>query len=131
MLIHFTLSHTPKCNSGAHYADNFRHADTCHSPHRIVSNEVLYYANELAKTHLTAKSISITLWPTDKIGQSAVHLTECTAICGQRTGGRQADCIQVLQLGNFRGGLLAHKISMRMRFLINADYDSISDRPIR
>lgn len=86
---------------------------------RIESYRTKYYANELAKTHLTAKSISITLWPTDKIGQSAVHLTECTAICGLRTEGQKADCIQVLQLGNFRGGLSAHKISMRMRFLIN------------
>lgn len=97
---------------------------------RIVSYRTNNYANELAKTHLTAKSISITLWPTDKIGQSAVHLTECTD--GLRTvDWGTADCIQVLQLGNFRGGLLAHKISLRMRFLINADYDSISDRPIR
>lgn len=65
---------------------------------RIVSYRTKYYANDLAKTHLTAKSINISLWPTDKIGQSAVHLTECTDV------DRGTDCIQV-QLGNFRGGL--------------------------
>lgn len=125
MLIHFTLNHTPKCNSGAHYADNFRHADTCHSPHRIESYWTKYYANDLAKTHLTAKSISITLWPTDKIGPSAVHLTECTERL--RTLGQTASKCSWAIFGE----VLAHKLSMRMRFLINADYDSISDRTIR
>lgn len=92
---------------------------------RIVSYRTKYYANDLAKTHLTAKSINITLWPTDKIGQSAVHLTECTD--GQWTGGQTASKCSWAIFGE----VLAHKISMRMRFLINADYDSISDRPIR
>lgn len=70
---------------------------------RIVSYlRTKYYANDLAKTHLTAKSINITLWPTDKIGQSAVHLTECTD--GLRTG-RQGDRLHPSAAGQFSGGL--------------------------
>lgn len=105
----FHFDHTPDETLAPTMRTIFGHADTCHSLHSLHSRCVSkYYANELAKTYLTAKSINITLWPTDKIGRSCV-CTQPNAQTERHNGAARIgmdwrpDCIQV-QLGNFREG---------------------------